>query len=161
MNDDMADRLRAVRDMREVHDKDAVYFEFQTYRIRVPRKEMETGRVYLDPQLTEPGVAFQFFDRAEGRQWAGQQAAWLVWKTYEDDPWKNAPDADAEGRTWITRWDMHDKYFWPADHEEGEQHCARCHHVCSAFCKGMADELSVDHTVRGECSQHWIGCPGC
>lgn len=147
------------------NDDRPAYFEFTHFRLRVPIEEVKSGIVRLTPSRGVGGlpaalsVAYQFFDPTDARNWAQDQAAWLVWKHYGDDPWK---EEKIEGNgAWITVWDDQDKYFWPADDPEGEQHCSRCHHVCSRFCKGMADELSVDHTARGECSQHWIGCPGC
>lgn len=156
----LAERLAAGVDGLEQggsETEEAVYFEFSQFRLRVPKDAVMTGKVNVSTAEggglpVAQGLAYQFFNAEEAVKWANEQAAWLVWKFYADDP-KTLPGHE---RSWIGVWDGEDPYFLPTLGD----HCARCHHVCSRYCWGMPDTLKGDHGME-ECTQHWMGCPGC
>jgi len=137
--------------------EDAVYFEFSTYRLRVPRSEVEKGWVNLGltDRVDHSWPAYQFWSGEERTRWAKGQAAWLVWKTFDDDPWLDAKG----GNVWITKWDSEDPYFWMLEAKQGDKvgqgHCGTCHHVCSIYCD-QNDKMLVNHSCA-----HTMGCPSC
>lgn len=151
---------------------DAVYFEFQTYRLRVPKAEVEKGMVDLSlgpraegERVEHPWPAYQFFDAVEGAKWASEQAAWLVWKWFDDDPFsadeKQGPSGKVYVRnSWLTRWEREDEYFWPLEStEKAAGHCAKCHHVCSRFCGRESD--GGRQVIHDPTCSHTFGCPEC
>lgn len=160
----LAKQLKTAELTASADDQDAVYFEFSSFRLRVPRDAVERGTVNMSTaegggMPVAQGLAYQFFTPVGAADWAGEQAAWLVWRMFDDDPMT----LPGHQRSWITVWDEEDPYFHMLEgYGDGKNqgHCARCHHVCSTFCRGMNRELTIDHSARS-CTQHTLGCPEC